>query len=119
MKKTGRSLPTISQLPSSVNIFKANPLISLTVSADPFEGATVESLARTFVFLPTSLKRFAEVMCEISCVTSNSPHAPAAFAWTTLRSISAEDKRYYADLPLWDSFTREMCKGFDELSIGQ
>ena len=80
MKKTGKSLPTKSQLPSSVKNFNAKPRISRTVSDDPLAPATVESLARTLVFLPTSLKRLADVMWVISCVTSNSPHAPAAFA---------------------------------------
>jgi hypothetical protein len=50
------------------------------VSEEPLEPATVEIRARTLVFLPTLLRKFVDVICEISCVTSNSPHAPAAFA---------------------------------------
>jgi hypothetical protein len=41
-----------------------------------------------FGLLATSFRKFADVMCEMSCVTSNSPHAPAAFAWTVLLYIS-------------------------------
>jgi hypothetical protein len=60
------------------------PLMSRTVSEEPFSPATVESRAKVFVFFPTSHKNFAEVIFDMSWATSNSPQAPAAFAWTTL-----------------------------------
>lgn len=66
MKKTGRSLPTKSQLPSSVNILRANPRMSRVVSEDPFSPATVDRRARTLVFLPTLLRKAADVKSDTS-----------------------------------------------------
>lgn len=60
MKKTGRSFPTKSQLPSSVLNLRAKPRMSRRVSEEPFSPATVEIRARSFVFLPTSLNGAAE-----------------------------------------------------------
>jgi len=87
-----RSLKTKSWFPSSVKNFTAHPRISLTVSADPFSPATVEIRARVLVFFPTPHRNAAEVMCDMSWVTSNSPQAPAALAWTTRSGIRSREK---------------------------
>ena len=93
--------------------------MSRTVSDDPLAPATVDSRARTFVFLPTPLKKLADVMWEMSRVTSNSPHAPAALACTTLIVVSVVfgswiERRY---IPFWYPLAREMCESLDELGI--
>ena len=87
MKKTGRSLKTKSWLPSSVKSFIAHPRTSRTVSLDPFSPATVEIRHNTFVLFPIPVKNLASVRSLASCVTSNSPQAPAAFAWTLLQKV--------------------------------
>lgn len=93
-----RSLNTKSWLPSSVKSLIAHPLISRTVSDDPFSPATVDNRAKVFVFFPTPHKKAADVMCDRSCVTSNSPQAPAAFACTTLVILNCCNRLSY--LPL-------------------
>ena len=92
MKNTGRSLNTKSWLPSSVKILIAKPRMSRRVSLAPFSPATVETRARTGVFLPTPVRKLHEVMSEMSCVTSYSPHAPAAFEWTARSGIRSRGK---------------------------
>ena len=66
MKKTGVLFPTISQLPSSVYIFTANPLGSLSVSAEPFSPPTVENLTNAGVLLPIVSNNLALQYFEIS-----------------------------------------------------
>lgn len=61
MKNTGMLLPTISQFPSSVYIFRANPRTSRTVSALPLEPWTVLNLRNTGVVLDESVRTGAEV----------------------------------------------------------
>ena len=65
-KKTGMLLNTKSWFPSSVNNFTANPLTSLTQSAAPLSGPTVETLIRALHFLPMPFKKAADVRCEMS-----------------------------------------------------
>jgi hypothetical protein len=79
----------MSWFPSSVKNLTAKPRTSRTVSAAPRSPAVVLNLHRTGVFLPTPLRNFAHVYFEISLVTSNSPHAPEALAWTTLHPLSS------------------------------
>ena len=85
-------LKTKSWLPSSVNIFMAHPLTSLCVSAPPACGATVLTRSSTLLFLPTPFKNLALVRDEMSFVTSNSPQAPTARAWTTRSGILSREK---------------------------
>lgn len=80
--------PTISWLPCSVKNLTEKPRTSRTVSALPFSPPVVLRRNRTGVFLPTPLRNLAEVREEMSLVTSNSPQAPAALAWTTLFHFS-------------------------------
>ena len=77
--------PTISWFPSSVKNLTENPRTSRTVSALPFSPPVVLRRNKTGVFFPMPLRNLAEVRDDMSFVTSNSPHAPAAFAWTTLQ----------------------------------
>lgn len=79
----------MSWFPSSVKNLTAKPRTSRTVSAAPRSPAVVLNRQRTGVFFPTVFRNFAHVYLEMSLVTSNSPHAPEAFAWTTLRHISS------------------------------
>jgi hypothetical protein len=46
---------------------------SRTESADPFSGPTVDILSSTGVSLPIPLRKAAEVMCDMSLVTTNFP----------------------------------------------
>ena len=55
----------------------ANPLGSLSESADPFSGATVENRMKTGVLLPIVSKKEALQYFVTSLVTSKYPHAPA------------------------------------------
>jgi hypothetical protein len=64
--------------------FMAHPRTSRTVSLAPFSPATVEIRMSTLVFFPGPFKNLASVRSLASCVTSNSPQAPAALAWTLL-----------------------------------
>ena len=75
-----------SRFPSAVDILKAKPRVSLTLSADPLSPTTVEKRAKRLVFLPTSLRKLALVRSEILSVTSKTPYAPAPLAWTTLEN---------------------------------
>lgn len=90
-------LNTQSKLPSSVKNLKAHPRTSRTLSAEPRSGPTVENRVKTFVFLPTSCRKSADVKSDMIRVTSNSPKAPAPLAWTTLaqlvRAISVREMR--------------------------
>ena len=61
----------------------ANPLPSLIVSAEPFEGPVVENLTNTSVYFP-ALNTFAFVYRLMSLVTLNFPFAPVPLAWTIL-----------------------------------
>jgi hypothetical protein len=92
MKKTGRLLNTKSWFPSSVKSFMDQPRISRTVSAAPLSPAVVEIRPRRGVFFPLPLRNLASVISERSSVTSNSPHAPAAFAWTTRSGMRSRGK---------------------------
>lgn len=81
--------PTISKFPSSVKNLTAKPRTSRTVSALPFSPPTVLRRKSTWVFLPRVPRNLAPVKDETSLfVTSNSPHAPTALAWTTLQQVS-------------------------------
>lgn len=62
------------------NSKKSTPLGSRAVSAEPDSPPTVENLAVVLALLPTLLKRAAEVMSEMSWVTSKYPWAPAPLA---------------------------------------
>jgi hypothetical protein len=59
IRKTGVSLNTQSQFPSSVYSFTEKPRGSLAESADPFSRPTVENRVTRFVFFPTSLNKSA------------------------------------------------------------
>jgi len=85
-------LNTKSWFPSSVKIFHEKPLTSLMVSALPLFAPTVEILEMTLLFLPIPFKKAAEVISELSWVTSNSPQAPTADAWTTRSGIGSRLK---------------------------
>jgi hypothetical protein len=65
-KNTGILLNTKSWLPSSVNNFTENPLTSLTQSAEPLPGPTVDILIRALHFLPMPFKKAADVRCDMS-----------------------------------------------------
>lgn len=54
----------------------ANPLGSLSESADPASPPTVENLAKTGVLFPTESKNFALQYFVTSAVTSKYPCAP-------------------------------------------
>src|SRR5271156_5082367 len=68
IKKTGVLFPVISQLPSSVYNFSANPRGSRAVSAEPFSPPTVENRRKVGVFLPTCENIFAGVYFVISAL---------------------------------------------------
>lgn len=85
-------LNTKSWLPSSVKIFIPQPRTSLTVSACPLSGPTVETLKSNLLFSPIPLRNLADVRCELSWVTSNSPHALAADAWTVRSGMRSQLK---------------------------
>lgn len=115
--------PTISWLPSSVKNLTAKPRTSRTVSALPLSPPVLLRRNRTGVFFPTPLRNLADVREEILFVTSNSPHAPAALAWTTLfielgylflPSIMLNDIR-----PFGYTFAVEMRKCFNEKRVTQ
>ena len=72
-KKIGVLLKTQSWFPTSVKSFMPHPRGSRTLSADPFSGPTVDILSKTGVSFPIPFKNAAEVMFEISCVTTNFP----------------------------------------------
>ena len=55
----------------------ANPLGSLSESAEPFSPATVENLIKTGVLFPKVSKNLALQYFVTSLVTSKYPHAPA------------------------------------------
>ena len=61
MKKTGRLLPTRSQLPSSVRNLTANPRGSRAASDESRPPMTVENRIVTGVFLPLVWKSLARV----------------------------------------------------------
>lgn len=61
-----------------------HPLMSLTVSLEPFSPPSVKMRVRMGVFLPTSDRNFATVKSETSSSTSKVPRAPAALACTLL-----------------------------------
>lgn len=83
-------LKTKSWLPSCVKNFIAQPRTSLSVSTEPRSRATVEIRSITGVVVPMPLRNLADVMSEMSWVTSNVPKAPAAFACTTLPPQSGQ-----------------------------
>lgn len=81
---------------------------------------------KTGVFFPIPLRNLAEVRDDTSFVTSNSPHAPAAFAWTTLQRFGwlEEDGMERGlhgggreQVPFWDPLAVEMSQSLDEKSV--
>lgn len=64
MKKTGMLFPTMSQFPSLVYSFTANPRTSRTVSALPRLPNTVEKRTKTSVSLEVSVRTGAKVRSE-------------------------------------------------------
>ena len=64
-----------------------NPLGSLSVSALPFSGITVENLAKTGVYLPIVSNNLALQYLVISFVTTKTPWAPVPLACAALYGI--------------------------------
>ena len=89
-------LKTQSWFPSCVKNFIAQPRTSLSVSTEPRSRATVESRSITGVVVPTPLRNLADVISEMSWVTSNAPKAPAALACTTLPSQAGQASLQFA-----------------------
>ena len=107
--------PTMSWLPSSVKNLTEKPRTSRTVSALPFSPPVVLRRHKTGVFFPAEFKKFAQVYWEMmGFVTSNSPQAPTAFAWTTLvrcvrELVNLTRRGYEKYKPFWNSFSRKVC----------
>lgn len=111
-----------SRLPSSVYNLKAAPLVSRTVSAEPFSPATVENRTKSRVVCPTPRRNLASVYLEMSLVTLNSPKAPAPFAWTYLSTsacpyLQAYNSRMCRDVPLRNPLPGDMGDGIDGVEI--
>ena len=98
-----------SKLPSSVNILKAKPRVSRTVSAESARPATVENRQNRSVFFPTLLRKAAEVTSEISSVTSKYPWALVPLAWTRLERFESVDLEI--GRKTWKHWELEMNQG--------
>ena len=97
MKKTGRLLPTRSQLPSSVRNFTANPRGSRVASEESRPPMTVEKRTETRVFFPFAWKSLARVYVDAGSspmvpYASNSPWATKPRACTTRSGIRSRSK---------------------------
>ncbi|PYI24293.1 hypothetical protein BO99DRAFT_90707 [Aspergillus violaceofuscus CBS 115571] len=101
MKKTGMLLPTISQLPSAVYIFTANPRTSRTVSALPLLPCTVENRTNTGVSRDVSVNTPAVVSSGMALCSVKVPKAPAPRACTTRSGIRSWSKRM-----IWQAISR-------------
>ena len=92
MKKTGRLLPTRSQLPSSVRNLVAKPRGSRAASEELRPPMTVENRTETGVFVPLVWKSLARVYVDagsspIVPYASKSPCATKPRACTTRSGI--------------------------------
>ena len=117
-------LKTKSWFPSCVKNFIAQPRGSLTVSAEPRSGPTVEIRSITGVVVPMPLRKLADVISEMSWVTSNVPKAPAALACTTLPSEASQASladilchKSGGEIPFRYSLSGEMGQCLNELRV--
>ncbi len=96
MKKTGKLLPTISQLPSCVYNLMAKPRTSRTVSALPRLPRTVEKRTKMGVSREVSVRTEAVVRSPMLSWSLNFPNAPEPRAWTTRSGILS-----WSNLMIW------------------